>query len=333
MTEHLRVLVTGGSGFIGTNLCHLLGTLPEVESLLEVDIKAPRCACDRHNHQRLDVLDEAALRDTIEQFQATHVVHLAARTDLRGLTISDYEVNYVGVENLISALNAVSSSARCLFFSSRLVFKIDSPPRSTFDYSATTLYGISKVVSEIAVRGWSGDWVLVRPTSIWGPWFETPYRDFFEMVRRRRYVHPAPRREIRKQFGYVENATYIMSQLMKAPMEQVSGRVFWLSDYEPIEVGSWADAIAKECAVPPVRSLNVHLLRAAARLGDVIDSIGRPAPLTSFRLNNLLTDMTYDVSDTERVCGPLPFSWREATERTVAWAMSPDGQVSTSRVG
>jgi nucleoside-diphosphate-sugar epimerase len=328
MSERMRVFVTGGSGFIGTNLCHLLATLPEVEAFLEVDIKAPRCGCALHQHQRIDVMDQVALRAAIERFRPTHVIHLAARTDLRGLQISDYEINYVGVENLISALNATASSARCLFFSSRLVFKIDRPPGSTFDYSATTMYGISKVVSEIAVRGWSGDWVLVRPTSIWGPWFETPYRDFFEMVRRRRYVHPAPRREIRKHFGYVENATYIVSQLMTAPSELVTGRVFWLSDYEPIEVGSWADTIAKECAVPPLHSLNVRLLRVAAKVGDVVDAAGHPSPLTSFRLNNLLSDMTYDVSDTERVCGPLPFSWQEGTERTVAWTLSPEGNRS-----
>lgn len=325
MSERMRVFVTGGSGFIGTNLCHRLTTLPEIEAFLEVDIKEPRCRCDLHNHQLLDVLDKDALGQVIEHFRPTHVIHLAARTDLRGLKISDYEVNYVGVENLISALDAASSSARCLFFSSRLAFKIDCPPRSTFDYSATTTYGISKVLSEIAVRAWSGDWVLVRPTSIWGPWFETPYRDFFETVRGRRYVHPSPRREIQKQFGYVENATFIVDQLLRAPSELVSGRVFWLADYEPIEVGSWAEAIAREYAMPPLHSLNVGLLRVAARLGDALDSAGRPAPLTSFRLKNLLTDMTYDVSDTERVCGPLPFSWREATERTVAWMHSPEG--------
>jgi nucleoside-diphosphate-sugar epimerase len=325
MSEGMRVFVTGGSGFIGTNLCHLLAAMPEVEAFLEVDIKAPRCGCDRHRHQRIDVLDEVSLTKTIERFRPTHVIHLAARTDLRGYQISDYEVNYLGVENLISALNSVASSARCLFFSSRLVFKIDSPPRSTFDYSATTMYGISKVVSEIAVRGWSGDWVLVRPTSIWGPWFETPYRDFFETVRRRRYVHPAPRREIRKQFGYVENATYIVTQLLKAPSKSVSGRVFWLADYDAIEVGSWADAIAHEYTMPPVHSLNVRLLRVAAKLGDVMDSAGKPTPLTSFRLDNLLTDMTYDMTETEDVCGPLPFSWREATRQTAAWMQGPDG--------
>jgi len=324
----MRVFITGGSGFLGTNLCHRLAELPEIEALLEVDIKKPRCPCDLHRHQRVDVRDEVALRESIEQFRPTHVIHLAARTDLRGLNIADYEENYVGVENLISALDATASSARCLFFSSRLVFKVDRPPRSTFDYSATTMYGISKVISEIAVRAWSGDWVIVRPTSIWGPWFETPYRDFFETVRRQRYVHPAPKRQIRKQFGYVENATYIVSQLLRAPSDSIRGRVFWLADYEPIEVGSWANAIAREYEVPLPHSLNVGLLRVAAKLGDAVESAGRPTPLTSFRLNNLLADMTYDVTETERVCGPLPLSWQEATERTVAWTLGPDGRRS-----
>jgi GlcNAc-P-P-Und epimerase len=28
-------------------------------------------------------------------------------------------------------------------------------------------------------------WVIVRPTSVWGPWFEHAYRTFFRLVDRR----------------------------------------------------------------------------------------------------------------------------------------------------
>src|SRR5699024_7426455 len=35
--HHMRVLVTGGAGFIGANLCRTLTTRPEVESLTVLD--------------------------------------------------------------------------------------------------------------------------------------------------------------------------------------------------------------------------------------------------------------------------------------------------------
>lgn len=31
------------------------------------------------------------------------------------------------------------------------------------------------------------DWCIIRPTSIWGPWFGVPYRNFFDMVMHRMY--------------------------------------------------------------------------------------------------------------------------------------------------
>jgi len=64
-------------------------------------------------------------------------------------------------------------------------------------------------------------WVLVRPTSIWGPWFDVPYRNFFLSVARRRYVHPAGKR-IHKSFGFVGNITWHLHRLMIAPRPQVA---------------------------------------------------------------------------------------------------------------
>ena len=47
------------------------------------------------------------------------------------------------------------------------------------------LYGESKVIGEKLVQESeiNCDWVIVRPTSIWGPWFEHS-SDFFKVIDR-----------------------------------------------------------------------------------------------------------------------------------------------------
>ena len=42
-------------------------------------------------------------------------------------------------------------------------------------------------------------------------------------------------------------------------------------------------------------------------------------PLTSFRLNNLLTDAVFDMSPLELIAGTLPYDMKQGVEITVDW--------------
>ena len=67
--------------------------------------------------------------------------------------------------------------------------RIGYQPDSDTDYCPTTAYGASKALGEEAVRAAQLDvpWVIVRPTSIWGPWFDIPYRTFFDSIQHGRF--------------------------------------------------------------------------------------------------------------------------------------------------
>lgn len=80
----------------------------------------------------------------------------------------------------------------------------------------------------------SGAWTIVRPTSIWGPWFAEPYRDFFEAVIQRHYLAVSGANSP-KSFGYVENSVHILHSLLEMRTNpEVDGKTLWLSDYEPL---------------------------------------------------------------------------------------------------
>ena len=174
-----RILVTGGSGFIGTNLVEYYKDQYEV---LNLDIAKPRNESHFTYWKNGDILDEEKTIKIFSDFQPHYVLHMAARTDLDGKTLHDYAANTTGVEHVISAINQTESIEKVIFASSRLVCEIGYNPKDEFDYKPSTIYGESKIIGEKIVRDskkLNGNWIIVRPTSLWGPWFDIPYKNFF----------------------------------------------------------------------------------------------------------------------------------------------------------
>lgn len=318
-----RIAITGGSGFIGTNLLDFY-LANGAEALVNWDVSAPRDPQQGTHWRQVDLCDEGALSEEIAQFRPDVLFHLGARTDLFGDSVSDYTANVNGVKNLISAVHQLAKPPKIIFASSRLVCRIGYQPNSEEDYCPANAYGESKVVGERLVRELAGDleWIIVRPTSIWGPWFRTPYRDFFETISQGRYVHPYGKR-IRKSFGFVGNTAFELDRLMFGDSSAANRRTIYLADYPAVELHDWANEVARHMEKGKVRSVPVLMLRSLAKLGDAASAAGmKSAPLTSFRLNNLLTDMIHDTKLLEEIAGALPFSLSEATSITVNWLKS-----------
>jgi nucleoside-diphosphate-sugar epimerase len=327
-----RVLVTGGSGFIGTALIERLREAGR--QVISLDPAPPRNPEHHDVWRGGDLLDASATQELVGSFCPTHVVHLGARTDLRGKKLSDYAVNTEGTRNLLTAVAAVDPPPRLIAASTRMVCTIGYQPRSDTDYCPPNAYGESKVAMERIVRaaGYPETWCLVRPTSIWGPWFDVPYRDFFLAVAKGRYRHPAGA-PILKSFGYVENTAHQILGLMQAGDASVNGRVFYLADYAPIEVLDWASRIQEATGAPAVKTVSRRTLRVVAAGGDVLGQLGwREPPLTSFRLANLVTNMVYDLEPLRALVPQLPVTLDHGINRTVAWLRAfgvLDGRVAS----
>lgn len=313
----MNILITGGSGFIGTNVVEYY--LSQGWNVRNVDSKPPKLSAAIPFWTQCDITDYDELKSVVLEFCPQYIIHLAARTDLDGETIEDYNANTLGVDNILKVAAEISGLKKILITSSMLVCHTGYQPKDQFDYAPTTRYGESKVITEQTV--WANkpscDWAILRPTSMWGPWFGVPYRNFFDIVKARMYFHIG-HRSCTKTYGYIENAVYQIHQILMADTRDEANKVFYLGDTPPIFIEEWANQIAAELG-HKVPRVPYALIRCAALCGDVLGKVGIHFPMTSFRLKNMTTDNIIDLSATTRIAPEMPVDRITGVRRTLKW--------------
>ena len=313
----MKILITGGSGFIGTNLVDYY--IKKGWNVKNLDIKVPQNSQAKDYWQQCDITDYEKLSEIILQYVPDYIVHLAARTDLDGKSVDDYQTNTIGVDNVLKASHQLKGLKKILITSSMLVCHTGYIPKNQYDYAPSTFYGESKVITEQLT--WKHqpacDWAILRPTSMWGPWFGVPYRNFFDMVKSGRYFHIG-HKSCTKTYGYIENAIYQIDQLLMTPTTDETNKVFYLGDSPAIFIEEWANQIAAALR-KRVRRVPFGLIRIAAFFGDVLKKMGIQFPMTSFRLKNMTTDNIIPLNNTNEIAPTPPVDRLTGIERTLAW--------------
>jgi len=317
----VKVLITGGSGFIGTNAVEFaLGAGHEV---LNLDIAEPKQPRHRAYWRKTDLRDQSDVEEAVTAFEPTHSLHLGAQTGMEAPNLEYFSANTDGTAHLVAVLAKCASMQGLLVTSSLLVCRNGYLPKSDTDYCPPNFYGESKMRTEKIVRDASPlpfGWAIVRPTSVWGPWFEGPYWTFFRTVANGYYMHPGAA-TIVKPLTYVGNTVYAMFNILQAANGPAAGQTFYIADYPDRPVREWAELIQKETGGPKVRTAPIWLMRLIATAGDLLKMtrIWPEPPLTNFRLSNMLTGSHYPSEKTEAVVGSLPFSLEAGVRETVDW--------------
>jgi dTDP-glucose 4,6-dehydratase len=111
----LNLLVTGGAGFIGSNLIRHIVDQPEVRRLVNLDCLTYAGHLEnlegvaqhpKYAFEKTDLRDKSAVVGVVEKHQITHVLHLAAESHVdRSITgPGDFiQTNVVGTFNLLEA--------------------------------------------------------------------------------------------------------------------------------------------------------------------------------------------------------------------------------------
>lgn len=321
-----RVLITGGSGFIGTNLIEALSALGA--DITNFDVSAPLDFRHRGFWTSGDVRDGNALEEVLRHDMPTHVIHLAARVDIKGQTLDDYSTNVVGTTNLLNALRTSPEVQRVIVASTQFVGQPGHVPTRDDDYKPHTAYGQSKVEAEKLTRQSDLPWVIIRPTTIWGPHDLSYRRMFYRVMDRGLYLHPG-RIPCHRSMGFVGNLVDQVLRLLTNEASRVLGSTFYLGD-PVVNLINFVDEFSLRITGRPARTAPPGVLRALAHGGDLLQSLRLPAPITTGRLASMTEDFVVPIEDTFAVTGAPPISLEAAVKATVDW-LEAEGVVRKRR--
>ncbi|MDB5957085.1 NAD(P)-dependent oxidoreductase [Ramlibacter sp.] len=313
----MKLLVTGGSGFIGTHLVEYL--LARGHEVLNLDIAAPNLPTHEAAWREVDIMDAPRVLAAFEQFQPEVVVHLAARTDTDSNRLSDYEVNTVGTERILAGIRHVASVKRFVLTSTQFVNQYNGLPKGDQDYAPHTVYGESKVIAEQVTRAANlpCTWVIIRPTNIWGAWHRRYPSEFWAILSRKLYLHPGFK-PVTRAYGYVGNVVQQVAALIDAPAEKVNGQVFYVGD-EPIDLYQWVNGFSMAQIGSPVRRVPRAFIRGLALVGDAFKLVHLKFPITGSRYKSMTHSNYISIKKTTDVCGVPPYSLSDGIRETVEW--------------
>lgn len=260
-TDLGRVLVTGGSGFVGANL---VTTLLDRGLQVRSFDRAPSPLPAHPNLQTVvgditDTGDVAAAVDGIDT-----IIHTAAIIDLMGgaSVTAEYRkrsfgVNVEGTKNLVHA-GQVAGVKRFVYTASNSVVMGGQDIQNgdeTLSYTGrfNDLYTETKVVAEQFVLGCNGEHGMltcsIRPSGIWGRGDQTMFRKVFENVLAGHVKVLVGNKNIKLDNSYVHNLIhgFILAAEHLVPGGSAPGQAYFINDGEPLNMFEFARPVVEAC--------------------------------------------------------------------------------------
>jgi nucleoside-diphosphate-sugar epimerase len=311
----MRVLVTGGGGFLGGAVVRRL--LARGDAAVSLTRTAYPWLDELGVEQvQADLTDQAAVTRAAAGCGA--VLHVAAKAGVWGRPAEFHATNVVGTRCVIAACRA-AGVPKLVFTSTPSVVHAGGPIEGgdeSLPYPAhfSADYPRTKAEAErlvLAANGPDLATVALRPHLIWGP--GDPHLIPRVLARGRagtlRRVGDGP---VTVDVTYVDNAAdaHLNALDRLAPGAACAGRAYFVSNGEPVELYAFLNEVLARAGLPPVtRTVS---LWTARRAGAVLEAVyrtlrlrGEP-PMTRFVAEQLGTSHWFDISAARRDLGYEP---------------------------
>jgi 3beta-hydroxy-delta5-steroid dehydrogenase/steroid delta-isomerase len=329
-TELGRVLVTGGSGFVGANLVTtLLERGHRVRSFDRVPSRLP----DNPNLEVMagDICDPDTVAAAVAGIDT--VFHTAAIIELMGgASVTDeyrqrsFTINVGGTENLLHAAQAagvkrfVYTASNSVVISGRNIANGDETLPYTDRFN--DLYTETKVAAErfVLSENGVGDTLTcsVRPSGIWGRGDQTMFRKVFESVIAGQAKVLIGRKKARLDNSYVHNLVhgFILAAEHLVPGGTAPGQAYFINDGDPVNLFEFARPVIEACGKHwPRLRVSGRLVRATMTIWQRLHfRFGLPQPpLEPLAVERLYLDNYFSIAKARRDLGYEPlYSTEEA---------------------
>ena len=323
----MKLLVTGGGGFLGQALCRgLVKRGHEVASF------------NRGHYPQLDALGVRQLRGDLADRDAVvaaaqgcdAIFHNAAKAGAWGSRESYHRANVVGTDNVLAACRA-HGIGRLVYTSTPSVTHRATRPVAggsaddvPYGEHFKAPYASTKTIAEKAVLAANGPelaTVALRPRLIWGP------GDAQQLPRLAQRAHAGRLRLVGDGSNlidttYIDNAAQAHFDAFDhlAPGASCAGRAYFISNGEPRPVREIVNALLAAVGAPPVTKTLpfplAYAIGAACEAAWTLLPLRGEPPLTRFLAEQLATTHWYDMGPARRDFGYVPrVSIAEGLER------------------
>ena len=316
----MKVLITGGGGFLGSSLARKLlksdnevtvlgrNSYPEFENLIPC-VKA-------------DVRDSSAMVLALKEQEV--VFHTAAIPRIWGDYNEFYSTDVKGTENVISACcenrvkKLIYTSSPSVVFSELDMEDIDEqtpyPDKYLCHYPKTKAMAEKLVMRANGSRGLAT--VCIRTHLIWGPGDPHIFPRLVERAKNKKLVRVGNGTNLVDMI-YIDNAFEAHSKASEKLSlgSPIAGKCYFVSDGEPVLLWEWIANLLKELKLPAVtKSISFEY---AAVLGGVLENIykifriKKEPPMTRFLAAQLARSHYFNINQARNDFGYKPVVTKE----------------------
>ncbi len=325
----MRVLVTGGGGFLGTRICRMLQARGEGVVALGRNPYAHLAQAGIRTVQA-DIRDPDAVRRACKGVDL--VIHSAAMPGIWGSRRLFWDTNVGGTRNVIlgcktcGVARLIYTSSPSVVFGNRALAGVDESQPYPSRYLAH--YPASKAAAEQMVLQANGPafaTVALRPHLIFGPGDPHLFPRIVARAKAGRLVQVGDGTN-RVDVTYVANAAeaHIRAAEALAVGAPCAGRAYFISQGEPVVLWPWLNEILAALGLRAVRRRVSH--RTARAVGHCLEALYRVVgfraepPMTRFLAGQLAKPHYFCIDAARRDLGYRPrVSTDEGVRQLVAW--------------
>lgn len=320
-----KILITGASGFVGRSFClrHAEREDLEIRGL-------GRRPMDLPGYVRADLTRPLEL-DWIPDV----VIHAAARSSPWGTLEEFRKQNVLATQQVIDFCER-RGVKKLVFVSSSSVFyrdedQLDLTEESPIGPTYVNHYARTKHEAERLVRGYRGDWCLVRPRAVFGPGDTVLFPRILRAAAEGRMISISrPGAPAVGDLIYIDT---LSDYLLRAALDPKVKGDFNLTNADPVVMGDLLAGIFSRLGLPPA-DRTVPLAKAM-RIAGIVEGFyralmpWREPPITRYGVGVLAFSKTFDVSKTLRILGPPSVPLPEGIDRFIAWQREQGGGMSS----